>query len=118
LEVDIRLTIAQVGLERRFVRQSVAVNALNLETLVPAGRSVEDSGPRDHAADSSHVGDWKSLISCAAATGEDHDLQYPKAVPADPVAAAMNDKMENAPPKRTRTQGNPVLLVLRKILGA
>jgi hypothetical protein len=72
--VDIRLTIAQVGLERRFVRQSVAVNALNLETVVPAERSVEDSGPRDHATDSSHVGDWKSSISWATVT--DGDMTY------------------------------------------
>jgi len=116
--VRFALTVAQVGLERRFVGQSVPIDSLNFQALVPAERSVEDSGPRDHAAYGSHVGNWKSFVSCAAAAGEEHNLQYPNAVPADPVAAAMNDNRENAPPKRTQTQGNPVLFVLRKILGA
>lgn len=58
------------------------------------------------------------LLAVKPLLDEIHGLQYPNAVPADPVAAAMKDKSEKAPPKRTQTHGNPVLFVLRKILGA
>lgn len=45
-------------------------------------------------------------------------LQYPKTVPASPLAAAIKESSANAPQKRKQTHGNPSFRVFRNTFGA
>lgn len=107
-------TIAQVRLQGSTVGEALAVNALDLQALVPSDTRPENTRPRNHATDSGHV---RNCINVRE--GQHGNLQYPNTVPASPfLSAAIKDRSENAPQNMTQTHGRPSLRVLPNIFGA